>query len=70
MNSVVIFLVPAGLPREDFETALREHSAALEIGEAQLHNRLDHSEPDKADELPMWTWFIPNPLFPLPQGVF
>jgi hypothetical protein len=62
MNSAVIFFVPAGAAQTDFEVVLREHFASVETGEARVQTKPAEIEQDSADELPLWTWFVPNPL--------
>ncbi len=60
MNQVVIFVVPAGAAQGDFELALREAFGQLEISEA-TGRQADHTTITDNDQLPLWTWFIPNP---------
>jgi hypothetical protein len=62
MNQVVIIFVPTGVAQPDFETALRGHLASAEANEAQLQTKPPEVEAGSADELPLWTWFLPNPL--------
>jgi hypothetical protein len=59
MNQVLIFFVPTGATQQDFEAALREYLQSLEI----YRNQKQSVEPDSrtADDLPLWTWFLPNP---------
>jgi len=61
MNQVVIFFVPVNATRHDLEAALREHFAQLQIGETTLQAKNAGVEITDNDQLPLWTWFIPNP---------
>ena len=60
MKQVAVFFVPAGATQRDFEAALREHFTDAAIGEAAPGIEADSSKFHVPDELPLWTWFIPN----------
>jgi hypothetical protein len=60
MNQVVIFFVPTGAAQRDFETALREHFESLQIGEAPPQAKADRAPITDNDQMPLWTWFVPN----------
>jgi hypothetical protein len=60
VNRVVIFFVPTRASQRDFEVALREHFASLQIDETPPQAQADRAEVTDNDQLPLWTWFIPN----------
>ncbi|TAL01501.1 MAG: hypothetical protein EPO07_08295 [Verrucomicrobia bacterium] len=60
MNHVAIFFVPTGATQHDFEIALREHFASVQIGEGSLRAKHDCVGITDNDHLPLWTWFGPN----------
>ena len=62
MNHVVIFFVPTGTKQHDFETALREHFDSLQMDEAPAQAKTDCTTVTDNDQMPLWTWFVPNPL--------
>ncbi len=59
MNSVVIFFVPIGAPPRDVEEALRVLRRLLE--KARMPERPIRPESGRPKDLPLWTWFVPNP---------
>lgn len=59
MNNVIIFFVPVEATQENVEAALHEYFPSLEISRAQKQPA--EPDPRRADELPLWTWFLPNP---------
>ena len=61
MNRVVIVFVPVGALQPDFEAALREYFAQLQIGETTPQANTTRVGVTDKDQLPLWTWFIPNP---------
>jgi hypothetical protein len=60
MNQVVIFFVPTQATQQDFEAALREHSASLQISKHAPQAKTEAAEIPDNDQLPFWTWFVPN----------
>ena len=62
MKQVVIFFLPAGATQWDFEAALHDIFASLKVSEAPPTTKAAQPESSEADELPMWTWFLPNPV--------
>ena len=60
MNQVAIFFVPTGAKQRDFETALREHFDSLQMDEAPPQEKADRPAVTDNDQMPLWTWFIPN----------
>jgi len=60
MNQVAIFFVPTGAKQRDFEDALREHFESLQIDEAPSQAKADRAAVTDNDQMPLWTWFIPN----------
>jgi len=60
MNQVAIFFVPTGATQRDFETALREHFASLQMDEVLPQAKADRAPITDNDQMPLWTWFIPN----------
>jgi len=61
MNSVVIIFVPTDAKRQDFKAALRASRVLLENGESSPRTKPDEFEKTDSKELPLWTWFLPNP---------
>lgn len=59
MKQFVIVLVPSNLTAQDCLRALREHLPALVRDGMQL--QCAQVEPLREEELPLWTWFLPNP---------
>jgi hypothetical protein len=59
MNTVALFVVPVEATERDFETALPESFAAMETGNSQ--KQAPPPETFSGDELPLWTWLLPNP---------
>jgi hypothetical protein len=59
MNNVVIIFVPVEATQQDLEVALREYFPSLEIDGTK--KKAAQPDPRSADELPLWTWFLPNP---------
>jgi len=60
MNSIAIFLVPANATKRDFETALHEHLESLQIDKTPSQAKTDRAAVTDNDQMPLWTWFIPN----------
>lgn len=60
MNPVVIFFVPVGAVRQDFEAALHEQMDSLPAPEASCPKDPGQPPPTGVQELPMWTWFLLN----------
>jgi hypothetical protein len=61
MNQVVIMFVPTGAPQRDFEAALREHIGSVQVGETPPQSNADPVKITDNVQMPLWTWFIPNP---------
>jgi hypothetical protein len=64
MNQVVIIFVPTGAPQRDFEAALRERIGSVQLGETPPQSKADLVKITDNDQMPLWTWFIPNTCFP------
>jgi hypothetical protein len=60
MNQVVIIFVPTDAPQRDFEAALREHFGSVPAGETPPQSTADQVRISDNDQMPLWTWFIPN----------
>jgi hypothetical protein len=60
MNRVAIIFVPTGATQHDFEIALREHFASVQIGEGSSSAEDDCVGITDNDHLPFWTWFGQN----------
>jgi hypothetical protein len=60
MNPMVIFFVPVNTTQHDFESAVRECFATFQIGEGAPPTKPARPEIADNDELPLWTWFLPN----------
>jgi hypothetical protein len=61
MNQVVIIFVPTGATQRDFQAVVRDHFPLLKISEAPPTAKAAETELRDTDEMPMWTWFLPNP---------
>lgn len=59
MNRVIIFFVPTDPSRRDVEAALQQNFAGLQPDNAspKLDGRRVVTD---SDQLPLWTWFVPN----------
>jgi len=58
--AVFVFVPFDGTPRQ-LETRLRESLAAVELREAKEPPAPAEPEQASDQELPCWTWFLPNP---------
>jgi hypothetical protein len=61
MNQVVIVFVPVNVTQHDFESALGEHCGTPKHDEATPHTKTTRTEIADNDQLPLWTWLLPNP---------
>jgi len=61
MRTMVVIVVPAGRSPEDFEAALLIRLPPVETGDAGPPTRAPDAGKPVEEELPLWTWFIPNP---------
>jgi len=61
MKELVIVLVPKDASPRALEAALRRCAAAPPGGEPRAEVAPTDFERRKADESPLWTWFVPNP---------
>ena len=61
MNQVVIFFVSVEATQNDLESALRKYFAQMQIGETTPRAKAAGVEITDNGQLPLWTWFIPNP---------
>jgi hypothetical protein len=61
MNTMVVIFVPTGRSPEDFEAALLIRLPPVETGHAGRPTRASAADKPVEEELPLWTWFIPNP---------
>jgi hypothetical protein len=61
VNRVVIFLVPTGATARDIEAAMREEPASAGTSQAGFQMKVDSNEFSDAEDMPLWTWFLPNP---------
>ncbi len=59
MNPIVLAWVPSGASRQELEAAFQALREALETDENP--NGMDPRQPSLVEELPLWTWFLPNP---------
>jgi len=60
INQVVIIFVPAGAAQREIAAALREHAGARPAGEPPPQAGIDQTKLTDNDQLPLWTWFLPN----------
>ena len=60
MNSVVFIFVPFDGSRREFDTKLRDCLAAVEASPAGERPAQAEGRHADADELPLWTWFVPG----------
>jgi hypothetical protein len=75
MNQVVIFFVPTGATRRDFEDALGKHLPSLNLTGTWPEAYKEIAAKHEKDDAALWTWFIPNPRerpmkrnLPIPSG--
>jgi len=61
VNGVVIFFLPAGATQRDFEVALRDCRKPAKIDKALPKTSNIGKESCDTEDLPLWTWFLPNP---------
>ena len=62
MNSFVIVIVAPGANRRDVEVAWRAGLASLDEDAVPPPGNRDQRGTDDSEPLPMWTWFLLNPL--------
>ena len=60
INQVVIIFVPAGARQREIEAALRARAGAKPAGEPLPQAWIDQTKITDNDQLPLWTWFLPN----------
>jgi hypothetical protein len=62
MNEIVIIFVPAGMKQRTLESALRDGLSPPKIGNASPKTNPVPEMSRDAENVPLWTWFLPNPL--------
>ncbi len=60
-RSRVLVFVPFDGSREGFEAQFRETLASIETVGASTRADQAKSESASSKDLPLWTWFLPNP---------
>ncbi len=60
MREVVVIFVPTEASQRDFETALHEHLASVQVGDGKSPKTTGPDKREEADKVPLWVWFIPH----------